>query len=153
MSKLNRYGVNVSIESADGYQQFEVYAKDEAEAIEKFNNGQGSGVILQSEVEVTGLNVNAIDPSDVEYLGEPEPEPEKKLNHLDRMVIEHRELEQIMIKLKDFIESNPIFLGLSIEEKQGMREQLRVMLMYCEILQRRIMRASPMLISPSETSD
>lgn len=61
--------------------------------------------------------------------------------HVSRMLVERYELMQKIIKLKAFIESNPIYVALDPDEQHDMGMQCMRMEQYCELLERRIRRA------------
>lgn len=61
--------------------------------------------------------------------------------HVSRMLVERYELMEKIIKLQQFIDSNPIFVALDHAEQTDQREQLAHMDRYCRVLERRIRRA------------
>lgn len=61
--------------------------------------------------------------------------------HVSRMLIERYELFDKILKLQQFIGSNPIFVALPQEEKHDMEMQLMHMKRYKDVLERRIHRA------------
>ena len=63
--------------------------------------------------------------------------------HVERMLIEHKELKEKVEKLDAFIGTNPIFKRLSEEEQRDMRLQFRAMMIYLDVLMTRIRRACP----------
>lgn len=63
--------------------------------------------------------------------------------HEERVVLEKKELDEKLSKLKDFCFSgNKIFSGLSPEERDSLEEQYSIMQQYSEILGVRIKRFS-----------
>ena len=67
----------------------------------------------------------------------------KKINIMDsfkeRMIAEHKELAERIIKLSNFINAN-IFQTLEEDEQNDMKEQLRAMVQYRVALERRMRR-------------
>ena len=61
--------------------------------------------------------------------------------HVSRMLVERYELFDKILKLQQFISSNPIFVALPQEEKHDMEMQLMHMKRYKDVLERRIHRA------------
>ena len=61
--------------------------------------------------------------------------------HVQRMLIERAELNKKVILLKAFMEENPIFGTLSVEEQKDMVDQYKHMVEYKTVLERRIKRA------------
>lgn len=57
----------------------------------------------------------------------------------ERMIAEHKELAERIIKLSNFINAN-IFQTLEEDEQSDMKEQLRAMIMYRTALERRMRR-------------
>lgn len=81
--KLKLYGINLSISSAEGYQVVGVMAESEEDAIARFRNGERTGNILFSEVEVQDLESENISVDDVEpYFDWKEEVPAHVLNQL-----------------------------------------------------------------------
>ncbi|EHU0382576.1 hypothetical protein KY019_000915 [Vibrio cholerae] len=81
--KLKLYGINLSISSAEGYQVVGVMAESEEDAIARFRNGERTGNILFSEVEVQDLEIENISVDDVEaYFDWKEEVPTHVLNQL-----------------------------------------------------------------------
>jgi hypothetical protein len=58
----------------------------------------------------------------------------------ERMVTEHSELSERIIKLSTFINGGEIFNTLDEDEQNDMKEQLRAMIMYKTALERRMRR-------------
>jgi hypothetical protein len=58
----------------------------------------------------------------------------------ERMIAEHKELAERVIKLSTFINSADIFATLEEDEQSDMKEQLRAMIMYRTALERRMRR-------------
>ena len=58
--------------------------------------------------------------------------------HVQRMVNEHKELEQRLTKLYEFIDNNPNFDGLEIEEQERLKYQRISMTEYFNILDERL---------------
>lgn len=58
----------------------------------------------------------------------------------ERMIAEHKELAERVIKLSTFINSADIFATLEEDEQNDMKEQLRAMIMYRTALERRMRR-------------
>ena len=73
--------------------------------------------------------------------------------HVERMLVEHKELKQKVEKLDAFIGTNPIFKSLSEEEQRDMRLQFRAMMIYLDVLMTRIRRACPIAEIKSFTSE
>jgi hypothetical protein len=67
----------------------------------------------------------------------------KETIYFDRLLTEFSELKDKIDKLEDFIENNPKFLQLSTRMRGLMKEQLRVMVKYFNILVLRIELISP----------
>ena len=67
----------------------------------------------------------------------------KKINTMEsfkeRMIAEHKELAERVIKLSNFINAD-IFKTLEEDEQNDMKEQLRAMIMYRTALERRMRR-------------
>lgn len=61
-------------------------------------------------------------------------------DYKDRMKEEHAELSHRIAKLDAFINTNPTFKDLAIEEQADLKEQLRIMLEYEKVLWRRYQR-------------
>lgn len=61
--------------------------------------------------------------------------------HVQRMRIEREKLEHDIIKLRAFIEDNPIFKTLEEVEQADMNEQLVHMVNHFNVLTRRLQRA------------
>lgn len=61
--------------------------------------------------------------------------------HHQRMLDEQTELTEKTIKLKEFIDYNPMFQKLDVEEQLDMRTQYYFMVKYSNVLQSRIDRA------------
>ena len=59
-------------------------------------------------------------------------------NHIERMAVEQKELEEKMMKLFDFIKDNPIYKTLPIREQMLMAQQLGFMKSYFDVLTQRI---------------
>jgi ADP-dependent phosphofructokinase/glucokinase len=64
--------------------------------------------------------------------------------HVERMLVEERELREKIQKLAEFITNNPIFGKLSEDEQADMKSQLAAMSIYADILSKRIERVVPM---------
>jgi len=62
--------------------------------------------------------------------------------HVQRMMIERNKLKDKVVKLDEFINTNPIFATLPEEEQKDMKNQLTNMINYLYYLQRRIHRAN-----------
>ena len=58
----------------------------------------------------------------------------------ERMIAEHKELAERVIKLSTFINSADIFATLEEDAKSDMKEQLRAMIVYRTALERRMRR-------------
>lgn len=58
----------------------------------------------------------------------------------ERLIVEHRELTERIVKLSTFINSADIFDILEEDEQNDMKEQLRAMIMYRTALERRMRR-------------
>ena len=58
--------------------------------------------------------------------------------HQDRVVEEKKELDEKIVKLDLFIESNPLFQKVPLDEQNRLRSQLDVMQEYSAILKDRI---------------
>ena len=57
----------------------------------------------------------------------------------ERMVTEHKELQERVVKLSNFINTD-MFKTLEEDEQNDMKEQLRAMIMYRTALERRMRR-------------
>ena len=66
------------------------------------------------------------------------PKEEVLPPHVQRMVTEHKELEQRLTKLGVFIDNNPNFKGLEIEEQERLKKQRVAMDEYFHILDERL---------------
>ena len=64
--------------------------------------------------------------------------------HVERMLVEERELSEKTKKLAEFITTNPIFKTLPEDEQADMKSQLAAMTIYADILSKRISRVVPM---------
>lgn len=62
--------------------------------------------------------------------------------HVERMTHFLTELNDLVVKLVTFVENNPTFKSLPLEEQYDMRLLLQFMMMYKEILRNRIGRAA-----------
>ena len=62
--------------------------------------------------------------------------------HVERMLVEHKELQDKIAKLEMFISENPVFNNLMYDEQCDMRIQLSAMQTYLIVLTRRIERAT-----------
>ena len=58
--------------------------------------------------------------------------------HVQRMIDEHRDIEQRLTKLTEFIDNNPNFNGLEIEERKRLKHQRISMNEYFNILDERL---------------
>lgn len=58
--------------------------------------------------------------------------------HQQRVVDEKTELDNKLEKLNDFVQRNPLFLSLPIEEQERLKQQSFVMAQYSSILGERI---------------
>ena len=58
--------------------------------------------------------------------------------HEERVIIEKKELDEKIDKLKAFIMENPVFKRLSIEEQKRLNQQYDIMIQYSKILNERI---------------
>lgn len=65
-----------------------------------------------------------------------EPSP-----HVSRMLVERFELYSKEISLRTFIDENPLFKTLDFEDRELMKDQLKAMSKYREILEKRIAKA------------
>lgn len=66
--------------------------------------------------------------------------------HVQRMIAEHNELDEKIVKLKNFINHNIMFDKLNEDAQYDMIKQLESMTEYDSILQRRIMKATKNII-------
>lgn len=58
----------------------------------------------------------------------------------ERMIAEHKELAERIVKLSNFINSSEFFYILEEDEQNDMKEQLRAMIQYRVALERRMRR-------------
>lgn len=58
----------------------------------------------------------------------------------ERLIAEHKELAERIVKLSTFINSADVFNTLEEDEQNDMKEQLRAMIMYRTALERRMRR-------------
>lgn len=58
----------------------------------------------------------------------------------ERLIAEHKELAERIVKLSTFINSANVFNTLEEDEQNDMKEQLRAMIMYRTALERRMRR-------------
>lgn len=70
------------------------------------------------------------------------------LPHQQRVIIEANELGVKIVALKTFIDSNPIFEKLEMDEKQRLHLQYNLMKSYFEVLEKRILNFENLI--PSE---